>query len=275
MHQHSNLPPERPTNPLPLSVVSSSNSLSKIRLVATDMDGTLTQRGKFTSALLQALENLAAADIKVLIVTGRSAGWVSGLSSLMPIAGAIAENGGIFYSSDSEPIALTPIPDLAVHRQHLAVVFEQLRIKFPQIRESADNRFRITDWTFDVASLSATEIQTLGNLCQQLGWGFTYSNVQCHIKPLGQDKAVGLLQVLREYLPEYSPEEVVTVGDSPNDESLFDQLYFPVSVGVANVIEYANQLQHQPIYISTASEGEGFCELSSYLLQAVEIQNNI
>lgn len=56
----------------------SSTSLSNIRLIATDMDGTLTRRGKFTPALLQALEDLAAADIKVLIVTGRSAGWVSG-----------------------------------------------------------------------------------------------------------------------------------------------------------------------------------------------------
>lgn len=49
----------------------SSTSLSNIRLIATDMDGTLTRRGKFTPALLQALEDLAAADIKVLIVTGK------------------------------------------------------------------------------------------------------------------------------------------------------------------------------------------------------------
>jgi len=231
------------------------------------MDGTLTRRGKFMSKLLQALEDLATANIKVLIVTGRSAGWVSGLSSLMPVVGAVAENGGLFYLSGSDtPIALTPIPDLASHRQLLAAAFGQLQTKFPQIQESVDNRFRITDWTFDVAALTPSELQTLGNLCQEMGWGFTYSNVQCHIKPQGQDKAVGLLQVLREYFPEYSPAQVVTVGDSPNDESLFDPRYFPISVGVANVLEYANQLQHQPAYVTKAAEGDGFCELSSYLL---------
>jgi hydroxymethylpyrimidine pyrophosphatase-like HAD family hydrolase len=32
--------------------------------------------GKFTPALLQALEDLAAVDIKVLIATGRSAGGI-------------------------------------------------------------------------------------------------------------------------------------------------------------------------------------------------------
>ncbi|WP_414517688.1 HAD-IIB family hydrolase [Nostoc sp. PCC 9305] len=257
----------------PLSEVSST-SLSNIRLIATDMDGTLTRRGKFTPALLQALEDLATDDIKVLIVTGRSAGWVSGLSSLMPVAGAIAENGGLFFPpGNQKPIVLTPIPDLVQHRQHLAKAFENLQTKFPQIQESADNRFRVTDWTFDVAGLREDELQTLDNLCQQLGWGFTYSNVQCHIKPQGQDKAVGLLQVLREYLPQYSSEQIVTVGDSPNDESLFNRDYFPVSVGVANVLEYVNQLKYQPAYITTAAEGEGFCELSSYILKSLHISS--
>ncbi|MDZ8027104.1 MAG: HAD family hydrolase [Nostoc sp. SerVER01] len=247
----------------------SSTCLSNIRLIATDMDGTLTKRGKFTPALLQALEDLAAANIKVLIVTGRSAGWVSGLSSLMPVAGAMAENGGLYFPpGNQKPVVLTPIADLIKHRQQLATTFEKLQTQFPQIQESVDNRFRVTDWTFDVAGLSQDKLQILERLCQQMGWGFTYSNVQCHIKPQGQDKAVGLLQVLREYLPDYSPEQIVTVGDSPNDESLFDRHYFPISVGVANVLEYADKLQHQPAYITTAAEGDGFCELSSYILQS-------
>jgi len=229
-----------------LSEVSSA-SLSNIRLIATDMDGTLTRRGKFTPVLLQALEDLAAADIKVLIVTGRSAGWMSGLSSLMPVAGGMAENGGLYFPpGNQKSVVLTPIPDLAQHRQHLAKTFKNLQTKFPQIQESADNCFRITDWTFDVAALHQDELETLDNLCQQMDWGFTYSNVQCHIKPQGQDKAVGLLQVLREYLPQYSPEQIITVGDSPNDESLFDCRYFPVSVGVANVLEYMNKLKYHP-----------------------------
>lgn len=252
----------------PLSQVSST-SCSNIRLVATDMDGTLTTEGKFTSTLLQALEDLAAADIKVLIVTGRSAGWVSGIVSYLPVVGAIAENGGLFYLGSDIPVTLTPISDIVIHRQELAAAFGQLQTQFPQIQESTDNRFRLTDWTFDVHSLSTEELQTLDNLCQQMGWGFTYSNVQCHIKPKGQDKATGLMQVLQKYFPQYTKEQVVTVGDSPNDESLFDERYFPVSVGVANVREYANQLQHQPAYITTAAEGKGFCELAGFLLKSI------
>jgi HAD superfamily hydrolase (TIGR01484 family) len=251
---------------LPLLDASLNKTFTNIRLVATDMDGTLTKGGKFTSALLQGLQDLAVAGIQVAIVTGRSAGWVSGLAYYLPVVGAIAENGGLFYPNGSDrPIALVPIPDLITHRQQLAATFHQLKTQFPLLEESTDNRFRITDWTFDVKGLSTNELQTLSQLCQEMGWGFTYSNVQCHIKPKQQDKAPGLLKVLQEYFPQYSPEQVVTVGDSPNDESLFDERYFPVSVGVANVLEYTSQIQHQPTYITSATEGEGFCELVSLL----------
>jgi HAD superfamily hydrolase (TIGR01484 family) len=253
--------PKSVFNLLPVGLVGN------ISLVATDMDGTLTCQGKFTPALLQAFQELAAAGIKVIIVTGRSAGWVSGLATYLPVAGAIAENGGLFYpSGDDNPVALTPIVNLDVHRQQLAGVFAQLQAKFPRIQESRDNRFRITDWTFDVADLSTDELKNLDELSQTMGWGFTYSNVQCHIKPLGQDKALGLLRVLKDYFPEVKPQKVVTVGDSPNDESLFNSDFFPVSVGVANVLEYVTRLHHKPAYVTTAAEGEGFCELVRKIL---------
>jgi hypothetical protein len=249
-------------------MVEKLQALGDIRAVATDMDGTLTQSGKFTPALLQAFADLKAADIKVIIVTGRSAGWVSGLANYLPVDGAIAENGGLYYHNGEQLAAnLSSITDLTCHRQKLEEIFLQLQQKFPDICESADNRFRLTDWTFDVQPLQLEELRQLGQLCASLGWGFTYSNVQCHIKPLSQDKAAGLLQVLRDYFPQFTLEQVVTVGDSPNDESLFNSSYFKHSVGVANVRDYANQMQYQPTYITTAAEGEGFCELAAYLLK--------
>lgn len=244
-----------------------STCFKDIRLVAADMDGTLTQQGKFTSQLLKALEDLASAEVPVLIVTGRSAGWVSSLVSYLPVKGAIAENGGLFFPCTGEiPVALTAIPDLIEHRRQLSQAFERLQARFTQIQESADNRFRITDWTFDNAQLSVTELESMELFCKHLGWGFTYSSVQCHIKPASQDKSVGLLKVLRDYFPQYKPAQVITVGDSPNDESLFDPSCFPVSVGVANVLEYANQMQYVPTYVTTGGEVEGFCELAKVIL---------
>lgn len=256
---------------IPLSKALTTNTFKNIRLVATDMDGTLTQRGKFTSALFQSFEELAQAGIPVLIVTGRSAGWVNGLASYLPVTGAIAENGGLFYSSLNEaPEVLTDIGDRILHRQKLAQTFQYLKTHFPQLQESIDNSFRLTDWTFDVQGLSVSDLQHLGTLCQEQGWGFTYSNVQCHIKPFNQDKATSLIQVLNQQFPQLTTEQILTVGDSPNDESLFDVQQFPLSVGVANVLEYANQLNHQPTYVTSKAEAEGFCELARFLVKFPE-----
>jgi HAD superfamily hydrolase (TIGR01484 family) len=243
-------------------------NLTQVCLIATDMDGTLTNTGKFTSRLLKTFDILNLQGIKVLIVTGRSAGWVSGIVNYLSVAGAVAENGGLYYHGSFEnAIALTPIVNIPEHRLQLHTAFSQLQTKFPQIRESTDNRFRITDWTFDVAGLHRDDLVILKNMCEEMGWGFTYSTVQCHIKPQGQNKAVGLAQVLKKYFPEYTVNQVVTVGDSPNDESLFDASYFPLSVGVANISEYLESLQHRPAHITDAAEGEGFCELAELIIR--------
>jgi hydroxymethylpyrimidine pyrophosphatase-like HAD family hydrolase len=252
---------------MPLSPDLNANFLKSIRLIASDMDGTLTKRGKFTPALLETLTQLAAAEVTVVVVTGRSAGWVNGLVSYLPIAGAIAENGGIYYpASDANPELLLPIPDLINHRQKLIQVFSRLQADFPQLQESTDNRFRLTDWTFDIQGLTPADVAVLGDRCQALGWGFTHSTVQCHIKLSEQNKAAGLLQVLATHFPDYTLNEIVTVGDSPNDESLFDGDRFPHSIGVANVLHYIDQLTHKPAYVTESAEVDGFCELAQLLI---------
>lgn len=252
----------------PIFQAFTDNLCQDIRVIATDMDGTLTQEGKFSANLLRALELLKQAKIEVLIVTGRSAGWVNAIQSYLPITGAIAENGGLFYSSCSETVEfLTPIDNLNLHRQKLAETFQFLQSKFPQIQESSDNCFRLTDWTFDLVGLSLFELETIDNICKQEGWGFTYSTVQCHIKPIEQNKATSLLQVLDKYFPKFTTKQVITIGDSPNDESLFDRSLFPFSVGVANVLHYVDRLKHQPTYITNLAESEGFCELVKLFLK--------
>ncbi len=153
-------------------------ALQSVRLIATDMDGTLTQQEKFTPMLLQTLLKLANAQVPVLIVTGRSAGWVNAVAHYLPVWGAIAENGGLFYDQSGNSALLSDIPD--GHRQKLAQMFGTVQARFPQLRESSDNLFRLTDWTFDVAGLSLEDLQQLTVLCQLQGWGFTYSTVHCH-----------------------------------------------------------------------------------------------
>ena len=258
----------------PLQPLAAAKFLSQpaaVRLIATDMDGTLTRQSQFTADLLYGLARLQQAGWPVVIATGRSAGWVSGLAHYLPIAGAMAENGGVYFprmADPAEPQFLSEIADLTAHRQQLGAVFAQLQQHYPPLRESADNRFRLTDWTFEIGNLTEAELAQISQVCHGLGWGFTYSTVQCHIFRVGQSKATGLKTVLQRHFPQISPAEVLTVGDSPNDESLFNPQIFPHSVGVANVKHYGSQLTHQPAYVTPSSEVDGFLELVEALLPA-------
>jgi HAD superfamily hydrolase (TIGR01484 family) len=251
---------------MPLTPLNAANHpLTDIRLIATDMDGTLTIDEKFTPELFQALQQLQRAAIPVIIVTGRSAGWVSAINHYFPVFGAICENGGLFYHGESQEF-LVDIGDRAQHRANLATMFQQLQARFPTIGTTSDNAFRLTDWTFDVAGLRQTDLQTMTQLCADSGWGFTYSTIQCHIKPIAQEKAKGLQHVLQQHFPQLSRQQIVTVGDSPNDVSLFNPDIFPHSVGVANVLRYTDQLAHLPCFITKSPEGSGFCELAQLII---------
>jgi HAD superfamily hydrolase (TIGR01484 family) len=241
--------------------------LSDIRLIASDVDGTLTLNGKFSSDFISTLLDLQSAGIKVLLVTGRSAGWVSALVNYLPVAGAIAENGGLFLHPNGQQDLLSSVPNLSRHRILLENTFHQIKQLFPNLQTSTDNQFRITDWTFNVNDLSTDDIQAISSQCQQMGWSFTYSNVQCHIKPPHQDKATGLDAVLKNHFPELNSQQVITVGDSPNDEAMFNPAKFPISVGVANIRHYQDKMLHLSKYMTHTSEFAGFQELAKLLLK--------
>lgn len=239
-------------------------------LIATDMDGTLTRQSRFTADLLAGLAQLQRAGWTVLVVTGRSAGWVQGLAHYLPIAGAMAENGGVYFPGSDRPEYLSNLPNLAHHRESLAEVFHHLCRHGFDLAPAEDNAFRLTDWTFSTEGLSSEDLTRMADLCHNLDWGFTYSTVQCHIFPLGQSKAAGLQRVLQQHFPQFAPQQVITIGDSPNDVSLFDSGLFPQSVGVANVKHYWPHLAHHPRCVTHQPEVEGFLELVQALLGNID-----
>lgn len=238
----------------------------EIKLIFSDMDGTLTKDEKFDASLLETLAKLNNAEVDILITTGRSAGWVQAIATYLPVVGAMAENGGLLYwRGDIIPQIFNEV-SIDKHRRELSRVFKLLQSRFLQIQESPDNAFRLTDWTFDVAGLSLNQLKQIEAICQGEGYGFTYSTIQCHIKPLHQDKAWGLNKVIAQYYPHLKREQIVTIGDSPNDDPMFDKNKFPLSVGVANLTKYKDSLQNLPAYLTSKSEGAGFAELAELII---------
>ncbi len=245
-----------------------TNQFKQIKVIATDIDGTLTKKGEFSSQLLSTLEQLQKHNIQVILITGRSAGWCQGLVNYLPVWGIIAENGGVYCLKDNQEITpLTAINDIKKHRKSLQYNFEYLKSQFPQLITSSDNQFRITDWTFDCHELTQGELLNIKQICDKNNWGFTYSHIQGHLKPIEQNKAKALMMIKETYFKQLSFQEIMTVGDSPNDESLFNADIFPISVGVSNILKYTERLQYKPIYLTNLSEIYGFCELANFLIE--------
>ena len=46
--------------------------------------------------------------------------------------------------------------------------------------------------------------------------------------------------------------------------------YFPLSCGVANLMNYAEHMDHLPTYITTEEGGKGFCEAAEIFLTEKE-----
>ena len=75
----------------------------------------------------------------------------------------------------------------------------------------------------------------------------------------------------RRILPElfgldlvHDSDRVLYIGDSPNDAPMF--AYFPHSIGVASVRQYA--MPAWPRWITRAGGGTGFVEMAEMLLAA-------
>jgi HAD superfamily hydrolase (TIGR01484 family) len=247
--------------------------LSQIKMIAVDIDGTLTLNGRFSPQLLSTLERLQAAEIPVLLVTGRSAGWVESLANYLPVTGAIGENGGCYVSRDVRCQLLGNFKpkEISQHREKLADCFWQLQGSYPQIQESSDNRWRLTDWTFDLDKLSPSDLWEISAQCDRWGWSFTYSTIQCHLRLATQNKGTGIRQVVKKHFSGFfsglKQSQILTIGDSPNDTEMFDPAEFPLSVGVANIQEYADRLTYQPAYIAQLPEVNGFIEIVDAVLK--------
>jgi len=243
-----------------------------LRGVFSDIDDTLTHEGVVAPEAYAALARARAAGLRVVLVTGRPAGWAEVLASLWPVDAAIAENGGIAYlkrDRQLERIYFAPgDPDGDARR--LAALADDVLRAFPFARRSDDCALRITDVAFDIGEtlqLGAVEIEALTARCRDLGARTLVSSVHAHACFHAADKAqmsARVAAVLWGESPADVAEHYAFVGDSPNDQAAF--AFFTASIGVANVARYASTLRPPPRYVTPSPNGRGFAEAIDAIL---------
>lgn len=81
---------------------AAAKQLSTVRYVLTDMDETLTYRGRLSDQTYAGLARLEAHGVRVEPVTAAPARWCDQMARMWPVDGVIAENGGLFLLRGSD-----------------------------------------------------------------------------------------------------------------------------------------------------------------------------
>lgn len=102
-----------------------------IRLVATDLDGTLLRRdGTISTRTRDALRRVQAARIAVVLVTGRPPRFLRALASDLDLSGvAICCNGALTYDLATETI----VRHIALPAEHAHTLIHALRAAVPDV----------------------------------------------------------------------------------------------------------------------------------------------
>ncbi|MBI4818450.1 MAG: HAD-IIB family hydrolase [Deltaproteobacteria bacterium] len=251
---------------------------ARTRVVFTDIDDTLTTDGLLEAPAFSALWQLHEAQISVVPVTGRPAGWCDHFARMWPVAGVVGENGGLCYRYDRATRRMDRFyaqsPEERTHaRERLEEVAHAVLLRVPRARVAADQPFReldlAIDFAEDVGPLSKNEIDEIVAVFESFGATAKVSSI--HVNGwFGSYDKLSMIRTFahRALALDLASDQTgaVYVGDSPNDEPAFAA--FERSVGVANVADFTDRFHTLPAFVTKSRGGAGFAELATFLLEA-------
>ena len=248
-----------------------------IRGVFLDIDDTLTSDGRLTAAAYSALERLQKSEKLVIPVTGRPAGWCDHIARMWPIHGIVGENGAFYFHYDYDARQMTrryylDKQTIATNLYKLKALGNEIIAAVSGAAIASDQPYRETDLAIDfcedVPELSRSSVHKIVEMMEAAGMTTKVSSIHVNGWFGIYDKLTMIDCFLAEKFGVDLKEErerYIFIGDSPNDQPAF--AYFPHAVGVANVVDFADELIFAPAYLTNARAGEGFAELVSFLLE--------
>lgn len=252
--------------------------LRGIRTVFTDIDDTLSTRGKITPEAYEALWRLQRAGVSVVPVTGRPAGWCDHIARFWPVAAVVGENGGFYFYHDGRKLQRRychPAAARAGFRERLSAVRDRILAEVPGAAIASDQPYReydvAIDFCEDVPPLPQPEVLHIKQMFENAGAHAKISSVHVNGWYGDFDKLSTVRLYAREQLGvelDAVSGEFVFCGDSPNDAPMF--AFFPLSFGMANLRRLLDLVEHQPAFITEGAYGAGFREVADRILAARE-----
>jgi len=262
----------RPINELPAEIARGLTG------VFTDIDDTITTDGHLPAAAYAALERLQEAGLAVVPITGRPAGWCDMIARFWPVAGVVGENGAFTFRYDHAAKkmhrAFVASPEERVaNRRKLEMLASRILAEVPGAAIASDQLYREADLAIDfcedVPALPHAEIAHIVKIFEAHGAHAKVSSIHVNGWFGDYDKLTTSRLMMRELFGvdlEAARTRYVFSGDSPNDAPMFG--FFPNAVGVANVRDFATDMDHLPRWITAARSGAGFVELARALIAA-------
>ena len=249
--------------------------MKPIRFVFTDIDDTLTDEGQLTSEAYSSLWKLAESQIFIVPVTGRPAGWCELIARQWPVAGVVGENGGFYFRYHQREMKRHFVFDEATRLQNqkkLTAIQKEVLQKVPGAAVASDQFCRLMDLAIDfcedVEPLPETAIQKIVKIFEAHGAQAKVSSI--HVNGWFGD--YNKLSMCREFLRreffidiEKAQDEIAFVGDSPNDEPMFE--FFKNSFAVKNVEKFLPQMKFHPAFIASERGGKGFAQICQKILK--------
>jgi phosphoglycolate phosphatase len=232
------------------SVIPLSSTLS-IKAFAVDIDGTLTENGSgmiYLPAVLK-MRFLEKIGYKVLFVTGRSSIEAYILSVFLGITRvAVGENGGVVSKGPTDHTILGNkelcLKGYEVLKQCLSNV--DIKPVIPRLSEVVLQR------TFDINEGKKILSE------KKLELDIVDSKYAYHINELSVNKAKGLDLALK--FLKIEPKEVVAIGDSETDISVFGICGLSVALGHSD-----DAVKVHADHVVNGKEGVGLCDAIDYV----------
>jgi hypothetical protein len=234
--------------------------------VFCDIDDTLTINGQLVPEVLSIMDQAQKMGLRIVPITGRPGGWVDHIARAWPVDGVVGENGGLWFWFDGSKLQRRFLQTEEVRRANrtrLEALAIEILDAVPGAALASDQPYRdldlAIDFCEDVPPLDSASIDAIVAQFHHAGATAKVSSIHVNGWFGSFDKLVGVQRFHQDRWGEpIDFSRWAFFGDSANDEPMFKA--FPHSIGVANVADFFDRMEHHPTWITSAEGGHGFVE---------------
>jgi HAD superfamily hydrolase (TIGR01484 family) len=222
------------------------------------------------------MEDLKKAGIRMVPITGRPAGWCDHIARMWPVDGIVGENGAFYFHYDDSRRKMKrryfkSEKQRKIDSKKLEKLKGVILSQIPGCRVSADQQYReadlAVDYCEDVPPLPMEDVDRIVRLFEEAGARAKISSIHVNGWFGEYDKLTMTRMLFAEVFKDdlaAVKENIIFVGDSPNDVPMFR--FFPHSVGVANIEAFKEKIAHKPAWVTRREGGYGFAETVDLIL---------